>query len=66
VGATVVTGVDSPPVFKAPEHVFDSVALSVEDSVMRDRDFAVGAGGDFAFRQGVAEPVGVLAPVGRS
>ena len=32
-GATVVSGVDAPPVFEAPEHVFDSVALFVEDGV---------------------------------
>ena len=40
-GATVVSGVDAPPVFEAPEHVFDLVALVVEDGIMRDRGFAV-------------------------
>ena len=44
-GATVVSGVDAPPVFEAPEHVFDLMALFVEDGVMRDRGFAVGFGG---------------------
>ena len=34
-GATVVSGVDAPPVFEAPEHVFDLVALLVEDGIMR-------------------------------
>jgi hypothetical protein len=41
-GATVVSSVDAPPVLEAPEHVFDLMALFVEDGVMRDRDFPVG------------------------
>ena len=51
---------DAPPVFEAREHVFDLVALFVEDGVMRDRGFAVGfgrnAGGDAALGEGGAEP----------
>ena len=43
-GATVVSGVDTPPVFEAPEHVFDLMALFVENGVMGDRGFAVGFG----------------------
>ena len=69
-GATVVSGVDAPPVFEAPEHVFDLMALFVEDGVMRDRGFAVGfgrnAGGDAALGEGGAEPVGVVTLVARS
>ena len=42
VGATVVSGVDAPPIFEAPEHVFDFVALFVEHGVMGDGDFPVG------------------------
>ena len=57
---------DAPPVFEAREHVFDLVALFVEDGVMRDRGFAVGfgrnAGGDAALGEGGAEPVGVVNP----
>ena len=68
-GATVVSGVDAPPVFEAPEHVFDLMALFVEDGVMRDRGFAVGfgrnAGGDAALGEGGAEPVGVVTLVGQ-
>jgi len=68
-GATVVSGVDAPPVFETPEHVFDLVALFVEDGVMGDRGFAVGfgrnAGGDAAFGEGGAEPVGVVTLVGQ-
>ena len=41
-GATVVSGVDAPPVFEPAEHVLDFVALSVEDGVIGDRDLAVG------------------------
>ena len=45
-GATVVSGVDAPPVFGAPEHVFDRVALFIEDGVMRDGDLPIGFRGD--------------------
>ena len=41
-GATVVSGVDAAPVLDPPEHVFDAVALLVEDGVVRDRDLPVG------------------------
>ena len=40
--ATIVSGVDASPVLEAAEHVLDSVALLVEDRVVRDRGFAVG------------------------
>ena len=54
-GASVVAGVDAPPVFEAAEHVFDLVALPVEVAVVRDLLFAVGlgrdAGGDAALGQ---------------
>jgi hypothetical protein len=63
-GATVVSGVDTPPVFEAPEHVFDLMALFVEDGVMGDRGFPVGfrrnAGEDAALGESGAEPVGVV------
>ena len=36
-GATVLSGVDARPVFEAPEHVFDFVALLVEEGVFCDR-----------------------------
>ena len=41
-GATVVPGLDAPPVPDLPEHVFDAVALHVEDGVVRDRDLRIG------------------------
>ena len=67
-GATVVSGVDAPPVFEPSEHVLDLVALFVEDDVMWDRDLPVGfrrnAGGDAARGEGGAEPVGVVTLVG--
>ena len=31
-GATLVSGVDAAPVFEASEHVFDSVALFVDEA----------------------------------
>ncbi len=68
-GATVVSGVDAPPVFETAERVFDFVALFLEQGVIGDRDFAVGfgrnAGGDVALGEGGAEPVGVVTLVGQ-
>ena len=67
-GATVVSGVDA-PVFEAPEHVFDFVALLLEEGVVGDRGFAVGfrrnAGADAAVGEGGAEPIGVVILVGQ-
>jgi hypothetical protein len=66
VGATV--GVDAPPIFEAPEHVFDLVALLIEEGVIGDRDLPIGfrgdARGDAALCEGGAEPIGVVALVG--
>jgi hypothetical protein len=65
VGATVISGVDAPPVLDPAEHVLDLVALSIEDGVIGDRDFPIGfrgdAGCDAASGEGGAEPVGVVA-----
>ncbi len=40
--ASVVAGVDTPPVLDPAKHVFDFVALAVEDLIVVDLDFAVG------------------------
>ena len=48
--ATVVSGVDAPPILETAEHVFDLVALFIEDGVMGDRDPAVGLRGMQAAR----------------
>ena len=68
-GATVVSGMDAPPVFDSPEHVFDFVALFVEDGVIGDHGSAVGfrrnAGCDAALGEGGAEPIGVVTLVGQ-
>ncbi len=40
-GASVITGVDAPPVFQSSEHDLDFMALSVENGVVGDLDFAV-------------------------
>ena len=66
-GASIVAGVDAPPVLDAPEGVLDLVALSIERLVVVDLDRSVGsgrdAGRDAACDQRSAEPVGVIAPV---
>lgn len=40
-GASVVTGMDAPPVLKLCEHVFDPMALLIERLLVEDRDFPV-------------------------
>ena len=45
-GAAVISGVDSPPIFEPSEHVFDLVALFVEDGVIGDGDLPIGFRGD--------------------
>ena len=39
--ASVIAGLDAPPVFQSSEHDFDFMALSVEHGVVGDVDFAV-------------------------
>ena len=39
--ASVVAGVDTPPVLEASEHDLDLVALTVERGVVRDVDFPI-------------------------
>jgi hypothetical protein len=67
-GAAVVTGMDAPPVFEPSEHVFDFVALFVEDGVLGDGDLPIGfrgdADGDAALCESGAQPIGVIAFVG--
>lgn len=41
VSASVVAGVDAPPVLEAAKHVLDFVALSIETAVVRDLYLAV-------------------------
>jgi hypothetical protein len=69
VGAAVIAGVDAAPVLELAEHVLDLVTLAVECCVVRDGHLSVGlgwdAGGDAALGQCVAEPVGIVAPVGQ-
>lgn len=68
-GAAVVAGVDTPPVFEFAELVLDLVTLAIECRVVRDGHLEVcllrDAGGDAALCQGMAEPVGIMAPVGQ-
>ena len=65
--ASIVTGVDAPPILEPTEHVFDLVPLAIQNAVMFDRLCAVGlrwdAGRDTPDRERLAEPVGVVALV---
>jgi hypothetical protein len=69
-GAAVVSGVDAAPIFAPSEHVFDFVALLIEDGVVGDRDLSIGfrgdADGDAALCEGGAEPIGVVPLSARS
>lgn len=40
-GASVIAGVDAPPVFQSSEHDLDFMVLSEEKGVVGDVDFAV-------------------------
>jgi hypothetical protein len=40
--ASVVAGVDTPPVLEPAEHVFDLVALPIERAIVFDLDLTVG------------------------
>lgn len=42
VGASVVTGVDAPPVLEFAEHILDLVSLAIEGGVVRDGRLSVG------------------------
>ena len=67
-GATVVSGVDAPPVFEACEHVFDPVALPVEDGIVFVPCAVLGvrrnARCDAPFGQRLSEGRGTVGPVG--
>src|SRR5437868_14513748 len=65
--ASIVTGVDAPPVLEPAERIFDLVPFAIENAVMFDRLCAVGlrwdAGRDTPDRERLAEPVGGVALV---
>lgn len=67
VGASVVPGVDSSPVFEAGEHVLDFVALAIEDRVVGVDRLVVAvvrdAGDDAAFGEGLPEPAAVISAI---
>src|SRR3569623_1597895 len=67
--ASIVAGVDAPPVLEPAERIFDLVPLAIENAVMFDRLCAVGprwdAGRDTPGRERLAEPVGVVALVAK-
>ena len=39
--ASVVTGMDTPPILEPAEHVFDLVPLAIENAVMFDQLLAI-------------------------
>lgn len=41
VGASIVAGVDAPPVLEPAEHTLDLVPLTIEHRIMFDRRFSV-------------------------
>ncbi len=47
--ATVVAGVDTPPVFELAKHVLDLVSAFIDCLVVGDLDFAVSLGWDAGF-----------------
>ena len=59
-GASVVAGVNAPPVLEPSEHVLDLVPLAIECAIVVDRLLAIGFGRDArrdaAFGKGLAEP----------
>jgi hypothetical protein len=63
-GASVVTGVDAPPVLEPAEHILNFVTLAIELSVMFDWYFPIGfrrnARRDAALGESLAEPAGVI------
>lgn len=66
-GAAVITGMDTPPIFEFSKHIFDFVAAFVERFVERNLQFSVGlwrdAWGNAALQQCITEPVGVISLV---
>jgi hypothetical protein len=69
VSAAVVACCDAPPVFEFGEHIFDLVALFIEDGVIGNEKFPVlfgrDAGSDALGLERRPEPVGSIAPVGQ-
>ncbi len=41
VGATIVAGVDAPPILEPAKHDLDLVALAIERGIVRDRHLSV-------------------------
>ena len=59
--ASVIAGVDAPPILELSEHVLDFMAVSIEATVIWNLDFAVGFRGDTGLNstvsKGGAEPI---------
>ena len=67
-GASIVSGVDAPPVLEACEHVLDTVALTIKRAIVTVLDFAASmrrdAGGYAVFDERLSEPAGIIASIG--
>ena len=65
--ASVIAGVDAPPILELSEHVLDFMAVSIEATVIWNLDFAVGFRGDTGLNstvsKGGAEPICVISLV---
>ena len=68
-GASVISGVNTPPILEFGEHILDLVALSVEVLVVGDLDFSAlpwrDARCNALVDQGLAEPIGIVTSVGQ-
>ena len=65
--ASVIAGVDAPPILELSEHVLDFMAVPVEATVIWNLDFAVGFRGNTGLNstvsKGGAEPICVISLV---
>jgi len=66
-GAAIITGMNAAPILEPAEHVLDLVTLTIERSVVFDRDPTIGfrrdTGLDAARGKGLAKPIGIIALV---
>ena len=65
--ASVIAGVDAPPILELSEHVLDFMAVPIEATVIWNLDFAVGFRGNTGLNstvsKGGAEPICVISLV---
>ncbi len=68
-GAAVVTHGDAAPIFQTPEHDLDFMALFIQGFIVVDRNLAVLFAGDtrrdVPCAQFIADPIGIIASIGK-